>query len=123
MELSINVAENVNFESVSDTVKMLSKSVQSIAKELHWIYKEKDTEKLFQWMEDNAIDFTYIVDRKKRLKGAEILVGFGGPNIYVDTRDCSVKGYWGIDYVRCYLSTEACEWIDENYIEDLYELN
>jgi len=48
---------------------------------------------------DDVLDIKYIVGSgwDGTYYGAEILVGFGGPNIYVETRDCTVRGYWGSD--------------------------
>jgi hypothetical protein len=44
-----------------------------------------------------ALDFKYIVGSDGTYYGTEIMVAFGGPNIYVDTRDNTVYGYWGVD--------------------------
>ena len=46
---------------------------------------------------DDVLDIKYIVGSDGTYYGAEILVTFGGPNIYVDTRDNTVYGYWGSD--------------------------
>jgi hypothetical protein len=43
---------------------------------------------------ENAIDIEYIVDRQKGYLGARILVAFGGPNIWVNTRTGTVEGHW-----------------------------
>ena len=44
---------------------------------------------------DKVLEITYLTDHKKRFKGVELLVAFGGPNIYVNTRYNQVEGYWG----------------------------
>ena len=46
---------------------------------------------------DDVLDIMYIVGSDGTYYGAEILVTFGGPNIYVETRDNTVRGYWGGD--------------------------
>ena len=46
---------------------------------------------------DNILDINYVVTSKGEYLGAEILVGFGGPNIFIHTRDNTVRGYWGGD--------------------------
>ena len=46
---------------------------------------------------DDVLDIKYIVGSDGTYYGAEIMVTFGGPNIYVDTRDNTVYGYWGSD--------------------------
>ncbi len=43
---------------------------------------------------DDVLDIEYIVDSKKQYLGARILVAFGGPNIWINTRTQQVEGYW-----------------------------
>ena len=47
----------------------------------------------FDYLKD-ALDIEYIVSRKKEYLGARILVTFGGPNIWINTRTKTVEGYW-----------------------------
>lgn len=49
----------------------------------------------------NVLDIEYIVDNKGNFKGGRILVAFGGPNIWVDTRRNMVDGYWWNDRASC----------------------
>ena len=51
------------------------------------------------FMED-ALDIQYIINQDKTYRGARILVAFGGPNIWVNTQDGTVDGYWGTDKVH-----------------------
>ena len=41
----------------------------------------------------------YILDSQKELIGAEILITFGGPNIWIDTLHNCVRGRWGNDKI------------------------
>ena len=41
----------------------------------------------------------YILDSEKELIGAEILISFGGPNIWIDTLHNCVRGRWGSDQI------------------------
>lgn len=50
----------------------------------------------FDWLQD-ALDIEYIVNSKKEFLGARVLVAFGGPNIWVNTRTNTVEGYWWTD--------------------------
>lgn len=51
----------------------------------------------------NVLDITYKVNSSRVYKSAELLVAFGGPNIYIDTDKREVQGYWGCDkFVRRY---------------------
>ena len=47
----------------------------------------------FDWL-NNALDIEYIVTGKGEYLGARVLVAFGGPNIWVDTRKGIVDGFW-----------------------------
>ena len=45
--------------------------------------------------------------------GAEICVAWGGPNIYIETSDSYVRGYWGSDRAEVPLSYSARDKIDD----------
>ena len=51
----------------------------------------------FDYLQD-ALDIEYIVNSKGEYLGARILVAFGGPNIWVDTRRSIVDGAWWADH-------------------------
>ena len=40
------------------------------------------------------------VDSELQYIGAEVIVGFGGPNIWIDTRHGQVHGAWGTDRIQ-----------------------
>lgn len=50
----------------------------------------------FDYLQD-ALDIEYIVNSKGEYLGARVLVAFGGPNIWVNTRTNTVEGYWWSD--------------------------
>ena len=63
---------------------------------------------------DDVYDIEYIIDVNGNYRGAELMVAGGGPNIYVETRDNTVRGYWGGDkaqwhYVDNIGLDDACE--------------
>lgn len=45
----------------------------------------------------DALDIEYIVGSDGEYRGARVLVAFGGPNIWVDTRKGIVEGAWWCD--------------------------
>jgi hypothetical protein len=47
----------------------------------------------FDYLTD-ALDIEYIVNSKGEYLGARVLVAFGGPNIWVNTRTNTVEGQW-----------------------------
>jgi hypothetical protein len=42
----------------------------------------------------DVLDIEYVVSSKKEYLGARVLVAFGGPNIWINTRTKQVEGYW-----------------------------
>ena len=44
-----------------------------------------------------ALDLEYIVGSDGEYRGARLLVCFGGPNVWVDTKTNTVEGYWWSD--------------------------
>lgn len=81
----------------------LKNHVKSIAENLtnppmdEW-NKDRDIESegefsAFDYLQD-ALDIEYIVSSKKEYLGARVLVAFGGPNIWINTRTKTVEGYW-----------------------------
>jgi len=47
----------------------------------------------FDYLQD-ALDIEYIVNNRGEYLGARVLVAFGGPNIWVNTRTHTVEGHW-----------------------------
>jgi len=88
---------------------------RSIAEEITDGLKNSDPDQFNRWHEEgqpedfqphewdyieDMLDINYVVARDGEYLGAQILVGFGGPNIYIHTRSCTVKGYWGSDQAQ-----------------------
>jgi len=46
---------------------------------------------------NGCLDIEYIVNGAKEYLGARILVTFGGPNIWINTRNKTIEGYWWSD--------------------------
>jgi len=42
----------------------------------------------------DALDINWILNNDRTYKGARVLVAFGGPNIWIDTVNEQVEGYW-----------------------------
>lgn len=68
---------------------------------------------------DDALDIEYIIasDRETVL-GARILVAYGGPNIWIDTRKQIVELFWWGDYACAEYHTDAMD--IQGAIEELY---
>lgn len=48
----------------------------------------------YEYLND-VLDIEYVVSGSKEYLGARVLVAFGGPNIWINTRTNEVQGYWG----------------------------
>ena len=48
---------------------------------------------------EQVMEIRFVIDSNKDYLGSFLLVGFGGPNIWIDTYEEQVKGYWGGDVV------------------------
>ena len=73
-------------------------------------------ETVSQWME-GVYDIEWITFQDHSYKAARLLVAGGGPNIWVNTLNSSVDGYWGNDRVQWIYSDNIG--LDE-YLEELY---
>lgn len=62
---------------------------------------------------ENALDIDYITNSEKEYKACRIMVAFGGPNIYVNTWERKVELYWWNESDSFYLSSDACDAIDQ----------
>ena len=76
--------------------------------------------------EQSYFDDTYNVDFIWRLgcglMGVRIMVTCGGPNIWVDTYNREVHGYWGCDEVTAPLSIDCCDLIDALYEDGVQDM-
>jgi len=88
---------------------------RSIAEEITDGLKSSDPDQFNRWHEEgqpedfqphawdyieDILDIQYVVSGDCEYLGAQITVGWGGPNIYIHTRSCTVKGYWGSDQAQ-----------------------
>ena len=56
-------------------------------------------EDVHEWMED-IYNIEWITFQDHSYKAARLMVAGGGPNIWVNTQDGTVDGYWGTDKVH-----------------------
>jgi hypothetical protein len=66
----------------------------------------------------DVLDIEYIVNGKKEYLGARVLVAFGGPNIWINTRTQQVEGYWWGSQSICGYSNDEMGLDDA--LQDLY---
>ena len=67
---------------------------------------------------DNALDIEISIGFNGTYRGAKIMVAYGGPNVYVNTRTSMVEGYWWNERESVEIPHEVCEALDK-YISDI----
>lgn len=120
-------------EETMTTANELQKYVDSIAADLRKLYEADLTDEEREAAEENgeaydlytyfadALDIEYTISSRGDYLGARIAVALGGPNIYIDTREGEVKGYWGTDRAERWIPSEICEEID-GIMEEYYDM-
>lgn len=84
---------------MTDCEKRLRKMCDSIAAQVEagvafgW-YEEEDD----QYLE--AYSHRYIIDSEKNYQAVQVMVAGGGPNIWIDTQEKEVQGFWGSDVYK-----------------------
>jgi hypothetical protein len=72
----------------------------------------------FDYLTD-VLDIEYRVGSDRKYKSAEVLVAFGGPNIWIDTKREKVVGaWWGDHFEASYTDRIGLD----NALEELYEM-
>ena len=80
---------------------------------------EEDEDLLIYLSSNQIMDINYVLDDNLDYVGSQLLVAFGGPNIWIDTQHQQVKGYWwGDEVTKDYY--EDSIYLDD-YIKELYE--
>lgn len=59
-----------------------------------WVEANEEEPTAYDWLSD-CLEITYHCTAARDYLGARVLVSYGGPNIWVDTRFCTIEGYWG----------------------------
>ena len=80
---------------------------------------DEDQDLLGYLSSNQIMDIKYVLDDNLDYVGSQLLVAFGGPNIWINTQHQQVEGYWGGDKViKDYY--EDSIYLDD-YIKELYE--
>lgn len=67
--------------------------------------------------DENLLDIEYRLSSSGDLKSVELTLGFGGPNIYLDTGTARITGHWGGDTYEEWVDRDQCNQITEFYEE------
>lgn len=111
-----------------DFQKQFQNQVQRIADTLEEIkdydfYEQVDeeTDEEGNWYFEDTYNTDYIWRLGYGLMGVRIMIACGGPNIWVDTFEKTVHGYWGGDEAIAYLSDDCCAKIEDAFGADAAE--
>lgn len=108
----------------SDSHDMLVKSCDNIADTLETIYEdnffiedEENDDYDYYYFDEDVYNIDYVWRKNYGLVGVRIMVACGGPNIWIDTMEGAVCGYWGTDVYRAYLTTACINAINDYFAE------
>jgi hypothetical protein len=73
----------------------------------------------YDYLQD-VLSIIYSVDADRSYRGARILIGYGGPNVWIDTNTNALEVYWGETVTR-YLPSEFIDYLDEA-LEELWNM-
>ena len=73
----------------------------------------------YDYLED-VLDIKYTVNSAREYCGARICIGWGGPNVWIDTNTNALEVYWG-DTATRYLRSEFIDALDEA-LEELWNM-
>lgn len=119
--------------TMSTTANELQRYVDGIAADLRRLYEADPTDEEREAAEENGdacdlysyftdvLDVEYTISSQGDYLGARIAVALGGPNIFIDTREGEVKGYWGTDRAEAWIPSEICEEIN-GIMEEYYDM-
>ena len=95
-------------------VKACAETIEQVAS------SESEFDDIAEYFED-ALDVEIICDLQGNYRGAIITLVLGGPNIYLDTREGWIEGYWGGDRAEYHVQSWAVDAVDE-YFSELWEM-
>ena len=107
----------------------LLNTCESIRESLETLYNLTDEEReereergeesdIREWL-DGAPDIEYTISSRGDYLGACVWVCIGGLNVWIDTRNCEIRGAWGSERAGIWFPYEICDEID-SYMEEMY---
>lgn len=79
-------------------------------------YGESAELSAYDWLE-GVLDIEYRVGSDGEYRSALVMIGYGGPNVYVDTKTCELLSYWWGSFESRRLPDEFCAGLDEALAE------
>lgn len=108
-------------ENLKESCTYIAKNIELMVNNPEkWIEEndmDEDCYPISEWMSD-ALDIELMIGYDGEYRGCRIMVAYGGPNIYVNTRNRQVEGYWWNEHATAEIDSFACDAIDE-YMNEL----
>lgn len=102
------------------------KSLEDIANEITRLYydsnlyvhedEDDDSSEEYYYFDENY-NLDYIWRERYGLMGVRVMIACGGPNIWVDSFNEEVVGYWGASEIHVSLPRDVCYSITNHYEE------
>ena len=100
--------------------KAIAQELESIADNGFYEKSEDDNDDE-RFFFDETYNTDYVWRVGQGIIGVRIMVACGGPNIWVDTTERCVHGYWGGSDEACYLTPETCDAINDLFRSFAYD--
>lgn len=94
--------------------KMISEELEEIAKNGFYTHEDEDDED-GKYYFDDVYGTDYVFRSRVGLVGVRIMVACGGPNIYIDSYNEEVVGYWGSDEVHYHIRRDVADRITDEF--------
>ena len=103
-----------------DTLKALTEHCEYIRDRLEFFLSggsDEEHEDIYDYVHDN-LGGKKVVDLSdpSDLRGVILTMACGGPNIYIDTYEACIRGYWGSQEAKIPLRESICIAIDECFL-------
>lgn len=117
-------------EEKSESLKQLEGTVEAHVRDVTRLAKSaggampETMDNIDNWVESNVLEVRRgqsHADGAWKTMDYELLLGFGGPNVYFDTRACEVQGFWGGDEVKRHVDKDVCRVFEDHFDEVLPE--
>lgn len=86
-------------------------------------YQENEDEELSgldKYFEEKVLDYRIVRDKDGCYQGCQLLVAYGGPNIWINTDFNEIRVFWGGSEGNCALLSGSAEILD-SYMRSLLE--
>lgn len=101
-------------ENFNKMVRRIADTLENIKDDGFYEYEDEGDEE-GRYYFDDTYNTDFIWRMGYGLMGVRIMVACGGPNIWVDTFEKTVHGYWGGDEAIAYLTNDCCQKIEDEF--------